>query len=136
MSNTKKQKDSKQELMVELKTLDDELKKLNAHLENMNEQIAELNDSKEIVNKFSELRKQDEIRVPLASGIYIKASILDTENLMINVGSGVTVEKTPSQVNNILDKQLEELSGYREQLIEQMKMLIARIEEIQNNLEG
>jgi prefoldin alpha subunit len=135
MSKNKK-KENKQELMIELKTLDDELKKLNTHLENMNEQIAELNDSKHIVNKFSELKKQDEIRVPLSSGIYIKASISDTKNLMINVGGNVTVEKTPKQVIEILDSQLTELSGYRDQLIGQMQTIIARIEEIQSDFEG
>ena len=101
----------------------------------MDEQIAELNESKLVVNKFSDLKKGDEMRVPLTSGIYIKASILDTKNLMINVGSNVTVEKTPLQVAKILDNQLEELSKYREQLIEQMKILIMRIEEIQTSFE-
>lgn len=126
----------KQELMIELKALDEELKKLNSHLENMDQQIAELDDSKHVVNEFSELKKNDELRVPLSSGIYIKASILDTKSLMINVGSNVTVEKTPEQVTKILDNQLEELSNYRKQLVEQMKLLINRIEEIQNNFEA
>ena len=131
-----KKKADKQDLMLELRALDEELKKLNSHLENMDGQLAELDESKQVVNKFSKLTKGEELRVPLASGIYIKASILDTKSLMINVGSNVTVEKTPEQVSKILDSQLEELSGYREQLVEQMKMLIARIEEIQAVFDG
>jgi prefoldin alpha subunit len=126
----------KQEILIELKALDEELKKLNSHLENMDLQLNELEESKDVLNRFSELKKEDEIRVPISSGIYIKASILDTKNLMINVGSGVSVEKTPSQVIKILDSQIDEISGYRLQLIEQMKILISRIEEIQNTLQG
>ena len=133
---SKKKNEDNQELMIELKTLDEELKKLNTHLENMDNQMGELEISKQIINKFSELNKGDELRVPLTSGIYVKAQILDTKNLMINVGSNITVEKTPKQVTKILDGQLTELSKYRDQLVGQMKVLINRIEEIQSGFEA
>ncbi|MBT3720734.1 prefoldin subunit alpha [archaeon] len=133
---SKQKNEDNQELMIELKTLDEELKKLNTHLENMDNQMGELEISKQIINKFSELNKGDELRVPLTSGIYVKAQILDTKNLMINVGSNITVEKTPKQVTKILDGQLTELSKYRDQLVGQMKVLINRIEEIQSGFEA
>ena len=133
---SKQKNEDNQELMIELKTLDEELKKLNTHLDNMDNQMGELEISKQIINKFSELNKGDELRVPLTSGIYVKAQILDTKNLMINVGSNITVEKTPKQVTKILDGQLTELSKYRDQLVGQMKVLINRIEEIQSGFEA
>ncbi len=125
----------KQELMLELKALDEELKKLNNHLQGMDEQLAELESSRQTVIEFSNLKKGDELRVPLSSGIYIKSNVMDEKKLMINVGAGVTVEKTPDDVLKILDSQFAELSGYREQLIGQMKILIERIDEIQSQVE-
>ncbi len=125
----------KQELYSELKELDEEIKKLNTHLEHVDEQLAELNSSKLIVNKFTELKKGDELRVPITSGIYMKAELTDIKQLMVNVGSNVTVEKSPGEVIKILDNQLTELSKYREEIVKQMKEIIVRIEEIQKEFE-
>lgn len=126
---------NKQELYAELKELDDEIKKLNQHLERIDEQLSELNSSKIIVNEFSAFKKGEELRVPLSSGIYIKTEVTDTKKIMVNVGAGVSVEKTPKEVTKILDTQLVELSGYRERLVEQMRAMIQRIEVIQKEFE-
>ncbi len=127
--------EKKQELYTELKALDDEIKKLNSHLENLDEQISDLNSSKIVVNKFSELKKGDDLRVPLTSGIYAKASLSNSKKLMINVGAGVTVEKSVDEITKILDSQITELVSYRENVVAQMKVLIVRIEEIQKEFE-
>ena len=126
---------SKEELYTELKALDEEVKALNSHLERIDEQLSELGSSKRVVNEFSELKKGEELRVLLSSGIYVKAELADTKNLMVNVGANVSVEKTPEEVAKILDSQLVELSGYRESLVGQMKTKIKRIEEIQKEFE-
>jgi prefoldin alpha subunit len=125
----------KEALYSELKELDEEIKKLNSHLESVDEQLSDLNSSKTVINKFTELKKGDELRIPIASGIYIKGELLDTKRLMVNVGTGVAVEKSPEDVLKILDSQLIELSGYRETIVDQMKGIIVRIEEIQKVFE-
>lgn len=127
--------EEKKELYFELKQLDEEVKKLNTHLENVDEQLAELNSSIEIINQFSELKKGEELRVPITSGIYIKSELADTTSLMINVGSGVTVEKSPLEVTKILNSQVTELNKYRNDIVSQMKVIITRIEEIQKVFE-
>jgi len=135
MSEIKKADDKKKELYYELKELDEQIKQLNTHLENIDEQLNELNSSKSIVLQLTGLNKGDEMRVPVASGIYIKTSLADNKTFMINVGAGVAVEKNQKEVTEILDKQLKELEDYRENLVAQMKLLIARIEEIQKVFE-
>ena len=132
---SKKDIDKKNELYIEVKALDEQIRNMNMHLEKIDEQIAELNSNKIVVNKFSDLKIGDELRVPMTSGVYIKAKLKDTKKLLVNVGSGVTVEKTPDQVVKILDSQLTELVKYREQVVKNMKSLIDRIEDIQKQFE-
>jgi prefoldin alpha subunit len=127
--------ETRKELYYELRELDEEIKKLNTHLENVDEQLVELNESMEIVNKFTELKNGDELRVPLTAGIYLKGEITDASKLMINVGQGVTVEKPPKDVLVVLNNQLTELNKYRTQIVTQMKEFVARIEEIQKMFE-
>ena len=131
----KKDIDKKNELYMEVKALDEQIKSMNAHLERIDEQIAELNSNKIVLNKFSDLKVGNELKVPITSGVYINAELKNTKKLLVNVGSGMTVEKTPKQVTKILDSQLTELVKYREQVVNQMKSLIDRIEEIQKEFE-
>ncbi|MBN2368793.1 prefoldin subunit alpha [Candidatus Woesearchaeota archaeon] len=137
MADKKKEIDAerKQELYMQLRELDEHIKNMNTHLEKIDEQIAELSSSKVIVSKFTELKKGDELKVPIASGVYITASLEDTKKLLVNVGASVTVEKTPVEVLTLLDSQLDELSTYRETLVGNMKELIKRIEVIQEEFE-
>ena len=132
---SKKDIDKKNELYMEVKALDEQIKSMNAHLERIDEQIAELNSNKNVLNKFSDLKVGDELKVPITSGVYINAELKDTKKILVNVGSGMTVEKTLEQVVKILDSQLTELVKYREQIVNQMKSLIDKIEEIQKQFE-
>lgn len=132
---SKKDIDKKNELYMEVKALDEQIKSMNAHLERIDEQIAELNSNKIVLNKFSDLKVGDELKVPITSGVYINAELKSKKKLLVNVGAGMTVEKTPEQVTKILDSQLTELVKYREQVITNIKALIDKIEEIQKQFE-
>jgi prefoldin alpha subunit len=130
-----KSKNRRQELYLELKELDTEIKNVNAHVENIDEQLSELQSNKLILSKFIELKSGDELRVPLVSGVYFKAELKDTKKVMVNVGANVTVEKSPLEVIEILESQVNELTDYRGNLVIQMKQLIERIEKIQKEVE-
>jgi len=123
---------NKEEIYNQLRELDSELKEMNSHLENIDEQIAEITANKNIIKKFKELKKGDELRVPIVSGVYIKATLSDIKKLMINVGTGVTVEKTPEKVEEIFSTQLEEMNEYRSNLLANMKVMIEKVEELQS----
>lgn len=129
------QKEKNKELYYELKELEEQIQKIHAKIENTDEQIVEINTNKIILEKFKELKKGDEMRVPLTSGVYIKAELKDVSKVLINVGANVTLEKTPDEVIEILDSQLLEIANYREKLVKNMKAIITRIEEIQKELD-
>jgi prefoldin alpha subunit len=129
------EKNKRKELYMELRELDGEIKKVNTHVENIDEQLSELQSNKQILSKFIELKSGDDLRVPLVSGVYFKAELKDTKHVMVNVGANVTVEKTPLEVIEILEGQVNELTEYRATLVGQMKQLIERIEKIQKEVE-
>ncbi|MEM3374073.1 MAG: prefoldin subunit alpha [Candidatus Woesearchaeota archaeon] len=125
----------KKEKYYELRQLNENIKELHEHIERMEEQITELKANKVILKKFSELKPGKELRVPLASGIYIIAELKDTSKVMINVGSDITVEKKPEEVIEILETQVKELVDYRKTLVEKIKSMIERAEELQSYLQ-
>ncbi|NTV24374.1 MAG: prefoldin subunit alpha [Nanoarchaeota archaeon] len=129
------QQKEKTKVYAELQELDGEVKELNSHLEKLDEQLAEVNASRLAVEQISNVAEGEELRVPLANGVYIKAKLFDPKHIMINVGADVTVEKEPTEVIEILDSQITELAAYRERILESMKAIISRVEEIQRQIE-
>ncbi|MEM2131238.1 MAG: prefoldin subunit alpha [Candidatus Woesearchaeota archaeon] len=134
LTKEQKQEEEKKAKYYKLRELNDNIKEIHEHIEKMEEQITELKANKVILKKFSELKPGKEIRVPIASGIYIIAELKDTSKVMVNVGSDVAVEKKPEQVIEILEKQVNELIEYRANLVENIKSMIENAEKLQSEL--
>ncbi|MBN2422743.1 prefoldin subunit alpha [Candidatus Woesearchaeota archaeon] len=124
-------REKKQELIVELKALDQQIKQVQNHIETVDQQIMELESMKSTLSEFSELKQGTTIKVPLVNGIFIEAELKNTKELLVNVGAKVSVKKTIPQVKDMLTKQQEELKTFRANMIMQFQQMVARVEEIQ-----
>ena len=97
------------EKYMEFQTIQQQLQQLTEHVEQMNQQAAELEIS---INAIKELEKtplNNEFLAPLANGIFVKGELKNNSNLIVNVGSNVTVERTPKEVIELLHKQRVEV---------------------------
>jgi len=94
---------------MEFQTIQQQLQQLTEHVEQMNQQALELEIS---INAIKELEKtplNNEFLAPLANGIFVKGELKNNSNLIVNVGSNVTVERTPKEVIELLHKQRVEV---------------------------
>ncbi|HLC70421.1 MAG TPA: hypothetical protein VJI32_00305, partial [Candidatus Nanoarchaeia archaeon] len=77
-------------------------------------------------NAIKELEKtplQTEFLAPLANGIFVKGELKNNSNLIVNVGSNVTLERTPKEVIELLHKQRVEVverTAEAEAIVEQL----------------
>ena|SRR3989338_204097 len=97
------------EKYMEFQTIQQQLQQLTEHVEQMNQQALELEIS---INAIKELEKtplNNEFLAPLANGIFVKGELKNNSNLIVNVGSNVTVERTPKEVIELLHKQRVEV---------------------------
>ncbi len=62
-----------------------------------------------IKSSLDEIKENKEIFVSLGAGIFLKAKILNTNKLLVNVGNNVFVEKTPEEIKKLIDEQIEEI---------------------------
>ena len=111
------------EKYMEFQTIQQQLQQLTEHVEQMNQQAAELEIS---INAIKELEKtplQTEFLAPLANGIFVKGELKNNSNLIVNVGSNVTLERTPKEVIELLHKQRVEVverTAEAEAIVEQL----------------
>ena len=68
---------------------------------------------------------------PVGIGVYIKTLVPPIKKLLINVGAGVTIEKTKEDTVNYVEAKIKEFElGFRE-LLNQKQQLAIRMEQIQ-----
>jgi len=121
------------EAYFELKIIEEQMNQVQHQIGHLEGNISEFENSlaslKEIEGKDGE-----ESFVPLSPGVYAKARIADTKKLVVNVGAGVAVEKSPQETAKIIEKQLNEMRQYREQMIKGLQLLGARAEEVERKV--
>ncbi|MEK6937769.1 MAG: prefoldin subunit alpha [Nanoarchaeota archaeon] len=97
-----------QQKYAQFQMIQQQLEEVNRAQESAQEQRAELDISIKAVEEITKTPPGNEFLAPLANGIFLKGQIVDNKKLVVNVGSNVTVERTPAEVIKLLQKQQEE----------------------------
>jgi prefoldin alpha subunit len=72
-----------------------------------------------------------EALTPVGIGVYIKTLVPPIKELLINVGAGVTVEKTREDAINYVEVKIKEFELALRQLLSQKQQIAVRMEQIQ-----
>jgi len=78
--------------------------------------IAEVNTTQEALAAIKENKKGVEILVPLGSDSYAKATLSDTEHVLVGAGAGISVEKTIPGAEETLKQRLADAEKSMEAL--------------------
>ncbi|MGC2571242.1 MAG: prefoldin subunit alpha [Candidatus Nitrosopolaris sp.] len=75
--------------------------------------------------------KEVESLTPVGIGVYIKTLLPPIKKLLINVGAGVTIEKTKEDTVNYVEAKIKEFELGLRELLNQKQQLAIRMEQIQ-----
>lgn len=88
----------------------------------------------------------NEMLVPIGSGSFIHAKLASKEKVVLNVGAGVNIEKTPSEAKESLkirkaevaegSKKLNEMLGKIDQEMQRIQAIMEQFEESQQQHQG
>lgn len=124
-----------QQKLMEFQQLSGQLQQLQEYLQVIEQQMEELSVAQKSVEEITAIEKGRNIRVPLANGIYVDAVLGDTSSLLLNIGQGVIVGKTPAETIALLNKQFSELGGVHQEITQQFTPLYQQYVELQLSLE-
>ena len=118
------------EAYFELKVIDEQMRQLQHQIAQIEGHISEFENAIKTIGELGG-KEGEETFVPVSSAIFAKAKMGDTGKLVVNVGAGIAVEKSPEETMRIIEKQIGELGQYREQMMNGLQLLSSRAEEIQ-----
>ena len=125
-----------QEMYMEFKMLDQYIKQLQSQLEMITHQLIELNSTNNSLNEFDKLSAGKEMFVPLSSGIFAKASIKDTSELLVNVGANVAVKKDVASTKKLIQQQMEEIKKIQKQMINDLEKMTNHAAQLERQLQS
>ncbi len=124
-----------QELYMEFQMLDQHIKQLQKQLEMITHQLIDLNVTSNSLDEFNKIEEGKEIFVPLSSGIFAKASIRDTSELLVNVGANVAVRKDVASTKRLIQNQIEEIKKIQKQMAEELDRLVEHAAQLEMQLQ-
>jgi len=114
---------------------------LQQHLENMQQQskvigtqLIDLMGTIQSLEDLKNVREGTEILIPISSGVYAKARINDTSNLVVNVGADVTVSKSIDETKAVVERQAEELEKIQNQVLTELQRLSVKAAAIEKEM--
>jgi len=110
-----------QKLYVEFQMLSQHIKQLEEKTAALNNQLMDLAVTNQSLEDMKKLKQGTEILVPLSNGIYTKAEIKDSKNVIVNVGSNVTTVKDIDSTKKLIEAQIEEVKNLHERLVNELQ---------------
>ncbi|MFC1741151.1 prefoldin subunit alpha [Nanoarchaeota archaeon] len=129
----KKQKEL-QKKYLEYQMMEQQIKQLQQQLEKMEAQTMEISTVDQSLEDISKAKAGDEVLVPVSGGIFFRTTIKETGQFLVNVGSGVVVDKNIDGTRQLVQGQAIEIDKYKEQVMQQLALTLAKYQEMENEL--
>lgn len=93
------------------------------YLQMLEEQTQEVAKALESIEELQKTSPGTQAYVPLTNGIYIKATLQDNKEFLINAGNNIITAQTGAQAKKLLHEQQQELEKAQERISKQFSEL-------------
>ncbi len=111
-----------------------QIKQVQEQLQAVEEKKQELEDAEAGVSQLKGASKGTKMLAPITDGIFIKATLEDTDEVLVNVGSDICVNKTVDEASQILKEKQHELMNYHELMLEELNKLTDNANRLEREL--
>ena len=132
----KDKEEKAREMFMEFQAVEQHIKQLQKQLEMITGQLIDLTVTNNSLDEFSNIDSKKEIFVPLSSGIFTKANLSGTQELLVNVGANVVVKKDVPSTKKLIGKQVEEIKKVQRQMIEELEKMTSHAAELEMKIQS
>ncbi len=123
-----------QQIYMEMQGAEQQVAVMKQQIEQLDEQIAGIAGVSQEVAELGKVKAGTSVLVPVASGIFAKATLDDSAEMLVGVGAGVVVGKNISEVRELLAQQSDRVVKAKEELAKNMDGLSKKSTEVQERL--
>lgn len=119
---------------MEFQLLSQQIQQSQQQMQMISQQVIELKTLSKNVSEISKAEPDSEMYSNLGVGVHIKSSVKDVKHLLVNVGAGTFVEKTPEETVKIVDKQVKELEKFVQDMEKNLHINTERAETLREEI--
>ena len=123
-----------QEKILEYNFLLKHLQQLQQNTQAIHNHLEELKNIQENFTQLATTPPGTETLIPLGSGLFFKGKTESADNILINVGANILVEKTIPQAMETIQKQFSEIEQLLSQLEEEAGKLTEQLENVRREM--
>jgi len=95
--------------------------------------ITEAHLASEAIQGLSSTDEQESL-IPIGIGVFLKVKVPQVTNLLVSVGSGVTIEKSKENAKNYVESRIKEFELALQQIQSQKEQIAMRMNQLQNEV--
>jgi prefoldin alpha subunit len=95
--------------------------------------ITEAHLASEAIQGLSSTDEQESL-IPIGIGVFLKVKVPQVTNLLVSVGSGVTIEKSKENARNYVESRIKEFELALQQIQSQKEQIAMRMNQLQNEV--
>jgi prefoldin alpha subunit len=123
-------------LSVQLRLLEQTAEAIQSRMNIINAVITDLNYAGITLESLEKEKENSELLVPVGGNSYVRAKLENSNQVIVGMGAGVSVEKTMPEAKAIVKKRLEDLEKTRLSLQQQFAQIAERMNQDREKFEG
>lgn len=129
----KNKQEELQQKYLEFQMIGEQMKQLQQQAQLLDEQTGELNITLQGLEDLKKA-KQEEILVPIATGIFTKAKLVADKDLIVNVGGNVLVKKDVLTTIKMTQDRIKSVADYQANILENLQKISLRARQLEEEL--
>ena len=125
-----------QEKYMEFKMLEQQITQVQKQVQALENQLTELVGVNESLEELKNVGDGTEILVPISNGIFTKAALKANEDLIVNVGANVAVNKKIPEAKKLIETQLVEIKKMHDHMNSELEKFAQKAAEVEKELSG
>ncbi|MFH1408289.1 MAG: prefoldin subunit alpha [Nanoarchaeota archaeon] len=123
-----------QETYLQYQMIEQQLKQMQEQIQIIDKKIEEAEGLMITLEEMKDTKPGQNVLIPMSNGIFIRGKFISAADLLVNVGSGVVVEKTMPEVNGLIKEQITELQNIRMKAITEFEKILQEYSNLEQQL--
>jgi len=125
-----------QEKYMEYQMIAEQIQELQKQIQALSEKQTEVLSVIESLDELKNTKEGKEILFPISSGIFAKAKIQNTYNLLVNVGGNIVVSKDIEGAKKLLQENIEDIKQTQVTITAQTEKFAEKAQALEKELEA
>ncbi len=96
--------------------------------------ISDMNKTSATLKGLKDPDNEQDVMIPIGSGVYLEGKITNWQRIHVNVGSGTIVPKSLDEALELLDEQMKNYRGLIGEITKTIQDKVMQIQQIENEL--